>query len=535
MTIAIYCRVSSEKQREEKTIDAQLDQNRKHSANKTIYKEYVDDGWSGATLRRPGLTALREDASKGKFEEVHIVNLSRFARNATKQGILIDELQKAGIEIIVAGKPLDKTKEGKFLLTILAGAHELQKEMIIEATSKGRWFKAQNKKMIQPTAPFGYKFLRNERGDYKRDEKGGKIIAIDEKESKIIKQIFDRYLNIQNCYKLVKELNSQGLRTRKGFKFSQAYAKAILVNDVYTGNWYYGKRMAVEPKERRNKDFIRNLKSSSRIRDRKDWIHFEVPAIITKGTFDEVQRVFEKRKGIKGKLTQTYMLNGLLYCDHCGWKMYGRKTPSGKNVFYYYACSRKTKPHISTTPQCNHPSPRVEILDQVIWEKIMSCFKNPEKIFKETIDLNDEENNVSIIQDRRNALLKKKEFIKESRMKCLELYEVDEMSKEVLIDRNRHHNKNEALIDDDLREVEILFNQIARKKQIIKKAKAFAKILCKNYNFTLEQKRDFVMEFIDEIRYNPITRDIEITGDLPILENVEQLDNFIVDSVELLK
>ena len=533
----IYNRVSGINQKEALSIEEQQRKNKESYQNRSseFYKEYNDEAWTGETLRRPALVALLEDAEKGLFNEMYLTDLSRLSRDLNNQLIVIKKLRQYNINICVADKLLEDTPQGNFMINVIGSANQFQKARIVEDTSAGRWRNAKKGKMIQPTAPFGYEFLRDERGAYRRDEKGGKIIAIDEKESEILKSIFERYLQIQNCYALAKELRDAGTKTRKGVLFSQPYLRAILVNDVYTGNWYYGKREAIEPKKRRNGDFIRNLKSSARLRDRKDWIHFEVPQIISQEDFDEVQKVFIKRKRIKGKLTQTYMLNGLLFCANCGWKIYGRKNQSGKKFFYYYTCSRRTRPFQTNSPQCNHPSPRVEVLDQVVWEKLMDCFKNPENIFNSWNSLNNERNDVSIIQSKREDLIKKKEFIKESQMKCLELYEVDEMSKEILIDRMKHHKERGLEIEDELKKIETIFSQIARKESLIRRAKELAKILCKDFSFTLEEKRNFIMGFVDEVRYDPITRDVEIVGDLPILQNVEQLDNLIISSVELLK
>ncbi len=79
--IAIYARVSSQKQRDEKTIDSQLAELReicKRDGVKII-KEYVDDGWSGATLARPALDELRDDAMGKLFEAVYFLSSDRLS------------------------------------------------------------------------------------------------------------------------------------------------------------------------------------------------------------------------------------------------------------------------------------------------------------------------------------------------------------------------------------------------------------------------------------------------------------------------
>lgn len=64
MRVAIYARVSSESQEVRGTIGSQLEALRQKTSEKgqEVVGEYVDDGYSGARLDRPGLDALRDDA-----------------------------------------------------------------------------------------------------------------------------------------------------------------------------------------------------------------------------------------------------------------------------------------------------------------------------------------------------------------------------------------------------------------------------------------------------------------------------------------
>ena len=64
MTVAIYARVSSESQEARGTIGSQLEALRRKMAElgQQVVHEYIDDGYSGARLDRPGLDALRDAA-----------------------------------------------------------------------------------------------------------------------------------------------------------------------------------------------------------------------------------------------------------------------------------------------------------------------------------------------------------------------------------------------------------------------------------------------------------------------------------------
>ena len=79
MKIAIYARVSSEKQAKEGTIESQLEALREYanSHNLTIAHEYIDDGVTGTTLTRPGLDTLRDLIAEGQVEGVLILSPDR--------------------------------------------------------------------------------------------------------------------------------------------------------------------------------------------------------------------------------------------------------------------------------------------------------------------------------------------------------------------------------------------------------------------------------------------------------------------------
>jgi site-specific DNA recombinase len=72
MRVALYARVSTERQAERGTIGSQLEQLRSDvaGAGHELIGEYVDDGHSGARLDRPGLDTLRDAAEAGLFEQV---------------------------------------------------------------------------------------------------------------------------------------------------------------------------------------------------------------------------------------------------------------------------------------------------------------------------------------------------------------------------------------------------------------------------------------------------------------------------------
>ena len=106
---AIYARVSSERQRQEQTIASQTVALRELAEQRglVVPEEFVfeDDGFSGASLQRPGLERLRDRAFEGCFEVVLCHAPDRLARRYAYQVLLLEELARGGVEVLFAKEP----------------------------------------------------------------------------------------------------------------------------------------------------------------------------------------------------------------------------------------------------------------------------------------------------------------------------------------------------------------------------------------------------------------------------------------------
>jgi site-specific DNA recombinase len=96
MEIALYARVSTSRQQQQQTIDHQLSRLRDYVATQPDWHVadghvYLDDGYSGANLNRPGLDRLRDRAAMAAFEQILITAPDRLARNYVHQMLLVDE------------------------------------------------------------------------------------------------------------------------------------------------------------------------------------------------------------------------------------------------------------------------------------------------------------------------------------------------------------------------------------------------------------------------------------------------------------
>src|SRR5580700_895347 len=101
---AIYARVSSEQQAKEHTIASQVDALKRRIADDAVECDpelcFVDDGYSGSSLIRPGLERLRDQAAAGAIDRLYILDPDRISRKYAYQVLMLEELTRHGVEVV---------------------------------------------------------------------------------------------------------------------------------------------------------------------------------------------------------------------------------------------------------------------------------------------------------------------------------------------------------------------------------------------------------------------------------------------------
>ncbi|MBP1598227.1 MAG: recombinase family protein [Acidobacteria bacterium] len=121
---AIYARVSSDRQKENHTIASQLaalvDYAETHGFLVPPEWRFQDEGYSGATLLRPGLEALRDLAAAGHIEAALVYSPDRLSRKYAYQVLLAEELSRYGVELVFLKAPSGETPEDQLLVQFRA-------------------------------------------------------------------------------------------------------------------------------------------------------------------------------------------------------------------------------------------------------------------------------------------------------------------------------------------------------------------------------------------------------------------------------
>lgn len=150
MKIAIYARVSTNDQK----VEMQINDLRTYVAQRgfTIFKEYIDHGFSGAKDRRPALNELMEDAKKRKFDCVLVWRFDRFGRSLKHLVTALEEFQHLGISFISYQEALDTSSPaGKVLFSVIGAFAEFERNIIRERVIAGlRSARANGKQLGRP-------------------------------------------------------------------------------------------------------------------------------------------------------------------------------------------------------------------------------------------------------------------------------------------------------------------------------------------------------------------------------------------------
>ena len=502
--VAIYARVSTERQEQQKTIESQLAELREICKSFQVVKEYIDDGWSGETLARPALDQLRDDAKQEIFEAVYVHSVDRLSRNLYQQGVLVEELRRRGIEIFVGEKPIDDTAEGKFMFNVLGAAAEFEKEKILERTRRGRLYKARTKGFVGYIPPYGYNYIK------KNSEREGRFV-VNKKEAEIVNMIFDLYLDFQSINRVCKELALRSIKPRKGGqKWSRSTIRDILRDETYIGTGYYAKYQSIEIDNR--KKYNRRAKAGRKLRDKKEWIPVKFLPIVDKDKFTTAQDLLSKKYKPFGKSKYFYLLSGLIRCKECRSTFTGSE--SGGN--FYYRCTNRRKRAPFPT-DCNAKHMRVEDLDSAVWDAVSKAIMNPGILTAHVFHLADQiTESEGSLNEKKQQLLREKKALNVKKKKLDELYFKGLKSIKEYEDRVREFNQEEGRVNERMNEIETKLVQRIDRPQTIKHIRYFCNLAKKRLqDLTLEQKQRFLRFLIDKIVLDSTKREAKIIGEIP--------------------
>jgi site-specific DNA recombinase len=532
-TAAIYTRVSSDQQKENKTIESQVeallgfaDQN-----GYVVAKEYIfkDEGYSGAVLVRPGLERVRDLSAEGQIQAVLVYSPDRLSRNYAYQVVLLDEFASCGTEVLFINSPKAETPEEALLLQFQGMIAEYERAMIKERTRRGKRFKAKTGIVnVLSGAPYGYNYI-------KRTEETVAYYQINEQEALVVQEVYRLYTeDLLSIGAVVRELNHRKIPTKKRqSQWERSTVWAMLRNPAYMGKACFGKTEIAErqriTKPLRQKGGYSARNRCSKEKPREEWIEIPVPAIIATETFELAQERLKKNKLHSQRNTvEITLLQGMLVCSECSYSLYRTSTRTSKRKIYYYRCLGSDHYRYENGRKCNCRPLRQDYLDEIVWQKVLELLQNPAMIQKEIDKRIQETKKFSPLINQKSVLLKQRSKLSKAMDKLLDAYQEDLIPIDQLRKRMPELQKRTTTAEKELANLKAHELVLDNRLQLLDVA-SFTEQLHQNINqLDIQDKRKIVKLLVKEILVGEDS--IEIKHSIPIKKsgNTDQEKSYLL-------
>lgn len=403
LTAACYCRVSTENQIENYSIDEQKERLKAFCKARdwNIAEMFVDAGYSGGNLDRPALKALLQRAKQKSFNAVVVYKLDRLSRSQKDTLYLIEDVfGKCGVNFVSVCENFDTgTPFGKAMIGILSVFAQLEKEQITERFTMGRIGRAKSGLFHGGgSAPTGYDYMNGH-------------LAVNEFKAAQVREVFARFLRGESIHSIQKAMSE-----RYGGWSSHTLIRNVLKNTVYIG----------------------------KIRFNGKEYSGEHSPIISEDQFSKVQcllseRCAENKPAEKTPFRAGYLLSGLLFCGSCGARYH-----ADHGFYKCYSRTHSDKRRV-IDPHCKNPNQRIEVLDRLVCEEIKLAALDPSKI-----------SNISAGQDSEpftETALKRLSEIRAQSSRLLDLYQNAEIPLDSVSERLNLLDNERAALENRLTEL----------------------------------------------------------------------------------
>lgn len=337
----VYARFSSSRQ-QETSIEGQLSAAKKYAEAKgyTIIREYCDRAKTGTNDNREAFQQMLSDCAKKQFTVIIVWKVDRFGRNREEITFNKYRAKKNGVRVEYVAENVVEGPEGVILESVLEGMAEYYSLQLSQNVRRGLLEAAKKHHITGGNAiSYGYRAAPD------------KTYEIEPKEAPVVKQIFDLYANGKTESEIIKWLNEQGYRTKRGARFSRTSLTKMLKNERYIGTYIY-------------KDIIREENV--------------IPPIIEKDVFRKVQEMLKVNRRMPSHKWSyaDYILTGKLFCGKCGSQMAGVSgTSKTGDKHSYYSCMKRWK-----EKACDKKNVRQDLIEPLVLKEVYALLDDKELV-----------------------------------------------------------------------------------------------------------------------------------------------------------
>jgi len=394
MLAVVYIRVSTEDQaREGYSLEVQEEKCRQKARELGCdhVEVFREEGVTGELLNRPALTALRERIRQGGVDWFICLDPDRLSRKLVFQLIVTEEIIKAKVEIDYVNYEWQNTADGRLFYQVRGAISEFEKEKIRMRTEEGKRKKAEKGGMTHNPGIYGYSY-----------DKETDVLLINEDEARVVRMMFAWVLEAGpgkyvGPYEVARRLNDLRIPPPRGSKekdkeplWYRGTVRRMLTNESYTGVLHIRVEDSAGVKNNRYRPPEEKIHRKKRPRD--EWCTVQIPAIIDRQTWEEVQfRLREARRVKPGRAIEKYLLSGIVQCGvpGCGHTMHGnrikKKLRDRLEYYKYYVCTAKS-PGIPGQERCRSSNVPAGQLEKIVWNKVAGWLADPRVLAKELME-----------------------------------------------------------------------------------------------------------------------------------------------------
>jgi len=335
---------------------------------------------------------LRDLAAMAAIDVVYVHAPDRLARSYAHQAVLVEELARAGTEMVFLNRPIGQTPEDTPLLQLQGMFAEYERTRIIERSRRGKRHLAQAGVVsVLGRAPYGYTYVGREAG------RETARFEVAEEEAAVVRRIFHwvshEHVSLAGVCRRLFEAGVPS-PTGKGH-WSRSMIWTLLSNPAYVGQAQFGKTASVlwRPPLRPARGCAPIPKRPSRQvpAPPEHCIMIPIPPLIDAALFESVrEQLDENRRRRRQRLEGArYLLQGLLVCQGCGYAFCGHRQtryprpPSGEGRYHYYRCTGTERNRPDGGPRCRAQGIRVEQLDAAVWREVCRLLEDPARVMGE--------------------------------------------------------------------------------------------------------------------------------------------------------
>ncbi|MGP8205224.1 MAG: recombinase family protein, partial [Acidimicrobiales bacterium] len=369
---AIYARVSTEAQEARGTIGSQLEALREHLAAEghAPAGEFVDDGYSGARLDRPGLDALRDAAEAGLVDVVLCLTPDRLSRSYAYQVLISDELARHGAAVRYLDSPdIASDPQARLLTQVQSVIAEYERAKISERSRRGKLFRARAGEAVYWKAPFGYTRVPRQ-GDRPAH------LVINEAQAAVVRRIFADYTTGGlSLRKITLALNAEGVTTPSGRRWITSTLGRVLRRETYVGRLWVNRTKTVPGR-------APGARPREVPRAKEEWIAVPCPAIIDEATFAAAARACADNTNFSARRLnpdeEGWLLRGLVFCACGARSIVDRGGSSQPGGIHYYSCRNRQGIWTGHDRTCLARNVRADGLDDFVLGQVRAALSSPE-------------------------------------------------------------------------------------------------------------------------------------------------------------